>query len=314
MNKFTVFTGTYNSENIIDRVFQSITEQTYNNFEWIVIDDCSKDNTVVKIKAFQEKNPDIPITLIQHKRNTGVSTSRKEAIELAKGTYFVTWDHDDVQDKDQLKVFNDLWSTYDDKSIAFIFAKIKDQKGNILGSKFPRDPYIINYLHVYNSYLVAYNKNVVEHHVCSKTEKYKEVLSFYADNPGLMNGRLPNGADIWAMMSYLGYNTIFSNTVVRTYFVNEMGRNSMSSAKRNENPDRIFRNKLLWVNYFDKKLDNKNNWKFKLRNIFAVTFYGLLAKKSILSIVDEIPNNITKLFVFIFSVPAKILAFKYARQ
>lgn len=42
---FTVFTPTYNREHTLHRVFDSLMKQTYKNFEWLIIDDCSIDNT-----------------------------------------------------------------------------------------------------------------------------------------------------------------------------------------------------------------------------------------------------------------------------
>ena len=150
MIKFTVFTGTYNSEGIIDRVFQSVLEQTNKDFEWIVIDDCSKDNTVALIEEFMERNPQISIKLVRHETNTGVATSRMEAIHLARGKYFVSWDHDDIQDKDQLEIFNKLWGEYDEEDIGNIFAKMNNQKGEILGQFFPMNPFVSDYISMHN--------------------------------------------------------------------------------------------------------------------------------------------------------------------
>jgi len=313
--EFTIFTGTYNSEEIIDRVFQSINSQTYREFEWIVIDDCSKDNTVAKVTAFKSKHLELPITIIKHEKNTGIARSRKEAIQLAKGKYFVTWDHDDIQDSNQLEVFQRLWKLDQNGNVAFIFTKMKDQFGSILGINFPSDPFNSNYLKVYNSHLVgnASKGNVVEHHVCAKTAKYVEVLEYYENHPQLLLGRLPNGADVWAMLAYLGYDSLFTNVPVRTYYINEPGRFSMSSAKRKDNPERIYCNKLLWVNFFDTKL-GFSEIKFKLRNIFAVAMYGFLAKKSFKEIHSDVNNYLNKILLLFACLPAKIFANRFSKE
>ena len=94
---FTVFTGCYNSANFLHRVFKSLLNQTYKDFEWIVVDDASKDNTAELLDDFKEKHPEYRITIIKRKSNRGVAANRRKAISLAKGKYFVTWDHDDEQ-------------------------------------------------------------------------------------------------------------------------------------------------------------------------------------------------------------------------
>jgi len=55
------------------------------------------------------------------------------------------------------------------------------------------DPYISNYIAEHNTYLVGSSGkgNVVEHHVCAKTEKYKEVLSYYENHPQLLPAQPP---------------------------------------------------------------------------------------------------------------------------
>lgn len=48
---FTIFTPCYNGENTIERVFQSVDSQTYLNYEWIIINDGSKDESQKKIES-----------------------------------------------------------------------------------------------------------------------------------------------------------------------------------------------------------------------------------------------------------------------
>ena len=53
--KFTIFTPCYNGENTIERVFESVSNQTYTNFEWIIVNDGSKDNSRDKIVQLRKK-------------------------------------------------------------------------------------------------------------------------------------------------------------------------------------------------------------------------------------------------------------------
>ncbi len=309
---FTVFTGTYNSEQVIDRLFKSIKQQTFRDFEWIVVDDCSQDNTVKLIKDFILEIPDISVHLIEHKKNTRVATSRKEALGIANGKYFITWDHDDLQSKNQLEIFKQLWEEYDADDVGNIMGKIKDQHENMLGRAFPGDPYKSDFINLFHKYLIGNreNGNVVEHHICVKTEKYKMVLDYFEKHPDLLKDITPNGSDIWGTLAYLGYKTICTNQIVRTYFVFEEGRRTMSDVSRSKNAERVYLHNLLWVNYWQTKQQNKTI-KSRLRNLVSTGMYGFLANRSFFEILKDLKRTSLKLSFLFLSLPIYILSRRY---
>lgn len=49
---FTVFTPTYNRANVLHRVYESLCAQTFRNFEWLIVDDGSTDNTYELVKSW----------------------------------------------------------------------------------------------------------------------------------------------------------------------------------------------------------------------------------------------------------------------
>ena len=309
---FTVFTGTYNSEEIIDRVFQSVKHQTMRDFEWIVVDDYSKDGTLLRLGEFISSIDDISVRIIRHSVNKGVSYSRKEALDIAKGKYFVTWDHDDVQSSNQLEIFRQYWNENPVPSVGSIFAKIEDQHGKILGQKFPKQPFVSDYINMHNKYLVKRGLGVVEHHVCSKTVVYRLVLEYFERN-GLMREYLPNGGDVWGTMAFLGYKTMYINQVVRTYYIGEADRATMSDRSRKDGALRIYLNKLIWVNYWHKSL-TKISFKWFVRNHFALVMYGFLSNKNLIEIVKDIKSKYSVFLAVIISFPAFILANIYSRK
>ena len=65
--KITLFTPTYNRAYIIDRLYESIKRQTYRDFEWIVFDDGSTDNTSELVDGWINENNDFPIVFMQGK-------------------------------------------------------------------------------------------------------------------------------------------------------------------------------------------------------------------------------------------------------
>jgi glycosyltransferase involved in cell wall biosynthesis len=87
----SVILPTYNRERLVGRAIQSILNQTYANFELIVVDDCSKDNTKSVVTDFQ----DCRIRYIWHEKNRGAVAARNTGIRVAKGEYIAFQDSDD---------------------------------------------------------------------------------------------------------------------------------------------------------------------------------------------------------------------------
>lgn len=90
--EITVLMPTYNCELYIKEAIDSILNQTYPNFEFLILDDASTDGTVSIIKSFDDSR----IKLIEKPLNTGLSISLNLGLKLAKGKYIARMDGDDV--------------------------------------------------------------------------------------------------------------------------------------------------------------------------------------------------------------------------
>ena len=84
----------YNSEAYVSEAIESILSQSYTNFEFLIIDDGSTDNTRAKIKASAEK--DERIIFIENRENLGICETLNRAIHCAQGSYIVRMDSDDI--------------------------------------------------------------------------------------------------------------------------------------------------------------------------------------------------------------------------
>jgi succinoglycan biosynthesis protein ExoO len=104
MNKVSIIIPAYNTENFIKRCIDSVLNQSYQNFEIIIVDDCSTDNGMDIVRQFED--PRIRVYL--NKKNCGPSFSRNRGIRLAKGSYIAILDSDDWWDKDRLKIMIDF--------------------------------------------------------------------------------------------------------------------------------------------------------------------------------------------------------------
>lgn len=89
----SVITPAYNAERFIKETIQSVQDQTYSDWEMIIVDDRSKDRTVEYIKEVQAGDP--RIRLIELEENSGSAVARNTAIENAAGRYIAFLDSDD---------------------------------------------------------------------------------------------------------------------------------------------------------------------------------------------------------------------------
>lgn len=103
MKKVTLIVPVYNSEKYIGKCLDSILNQTYTNFEILVINDGSKDNSQQVIDNYKKKYPNIIIAVEQ--QNKGVAITRNESIKRANGDYIMFVDNDDFLDKDYVETF-----------------------------------------------------------------------------------------------------------------------------------------------------------------------------------------------------------------
>lgn len=84
----------YNTEDFIGITLDSVLNQTYHNWEVIIIDDCSTDNTANVVKSYMTRDPRIRYHKLE--KNSGAAVARNKALELAKGKYMAFLDSDDI--------------------------------------------------------------------------------------------------------------------------------------------------------------------------------------------------------------------------
>lgn len=90
--KVSIVMTAYNSSRVINATLGSLLGQTFQDFELIVIDDLSQDNTAELVEAYGDPR----IRLVRNTENQGISRSRNIGLDLAQGTYIAMSDHDDI--------------------------------------------------------------------------------------------------------------------------------------------------------------------------------------------------------------------------
>ena len=97
----SIITPTYNCAKFIARTLDSVQAQTYQNWEMIIIDDRSQDNTKEIVEGYMKDDPRIQYHLLDV--NSGAAVARTTAMSLAKGSYMAFLDSDDIWMPDKLE-------------------------------------------------------------------------------------------------------------------------------------------------------------------------------------------------------------------
>lgn len=94
----SVIMSVYNDENNVANAIQSILDQTFDDFEFLIIDDCSTDNTYEEITKFVN---DSRVKLYVNEKNIGLTKSLNKLIEESNGKYIFRQDSDDISFKNR---------------------------------------------------------------------------------------------------------------------------------------------------------------------------------------------------------------------
>lgn len=219
----TVITPIYNRRSTIKRTLDSVDNQTFRNFEYILVDDGSTAPADDIIEEFMQKT-DIPVLYIK-KENGGVHTARNLGVRYARGLLQTSIDSDDELVPEALEIFYKTWSMIpDDKKSEYreIVAQCMDQNGRRVGDVFPNNINSVDW----EKAIVMCNQTKGEHVGCNVTKIMK-------DNPWPQ----PEGVTfvteniLWKKLEHM-YKSYFINDMVRVYHT-DTEESYSNSRKRN---------------------------------------------------------------------------------
>ena len=280
--KFTVFTPCYNSEKFIHRVYDSLKTQTFKDFEWLVIDDASTDQTISILKSFQLENI-FNIKIVENKKNQMITRNFNDAFLLAEGELFIPLGHDDMIEPESLEQMDIIWSKHKKDNISGIWSMCKDQFGNLIGNYFDKDLLIDNYFNLFINHI--YTK---EKFLCVRTD----IVQKYNFEENHLE-YIPEGL-LWGRIA-LRYDTIFVNNIFRTYYLEPDNLNALTKRSRKKLSESVMYQNAIWINEFFPAL--KDGLKFKLRTYFAFAYYSFLSQESLMVNLSKINHNSHKLLI-----------------
>jgi len=106
---FSVIIPVYNRESLVGDAIESVLNQTYSNWEAILINDGSTDNSLEVLRKYEKLDSRIKVI---DKENGGVSSARNCGLDVAKGDYIVFCDSDDLLSQDELLTLNKYINEY----------------------------------------------------------------------------------------------------------------------------------------------------------------------------------------------------------
>ena len=186
---FSIIMPCYNAEKYLKQSIDSVLKQTYENWELIIINDCSTDTSFKIINSFNDHR----ISLINNLKNEGVSFSRNEGIKKAKGNFIAFIDSDDLWKEDKLLTqLNYLNKGYDICCSNYIQI---DEYGNFI--KEIKDLEIIDFKSILKSNVIpnssaVYNVDRLGKFYQKKIghEDYLMWLNMFKSNPSIIGYRV----------------------------------------------------------------------------------------------------------------------------
>ncbi|MTP79573.1 glycosyltransferase [Turicibacter sanguinis] len=289
LNKITVLTPTYNRGNLIINCYNSLVKQTYKNFEWLVIDDGSLDNTeIIMKKLISEKKIDIRFF---KKPNGGKHTALNYGFDLCKGDLTIIVDSDDYLTENALQVINELWSqNYHIENLHSIAFLRQYSDGTIIGDKFPKDYFLSNHvqcrfnLKIKGDKAEVYNTNIL------KTYKF----------PVFEGEKFLSEDIVWTRMGKV-YKTLYINLPIYVTEYLEGGLTKSGRKLRIQCPRGA-------IEAHSQYLSTDFNWSIRVKHmILSITYQYFLGYKT-----KEILSNrtINKMIALISIFPGYLL-FKF---
>lgn len=289
--RFTVFTPVYNCEKSILRVYESLKNQTFNDFEWLVINDGSTDNSHEVISEILETSK-LNINYINNEINKHKMSCFIQAISLAKGEFLLPFDGDDECKPNALEFFNEEYEqTPKDlkEKTGAITVLCENQFGKLIGNEFPESPFYCD-----TTDAIMKKEIVGEKWGFTKTD----VLRGIVINPEITNiGFVPEGI-IWNLLAKSGYLTKCVNEILRVYYVGVEG-SIMNTALTSKNARGVILNSIAECNWFFEKYFYSRPILF-LKRAYLILRVSKLLKYPLKDYLKALDSKFIKIILVVF--------------
>lgn len=262
-NIITVYTPTYNRGYCLHQLYESLTRQTFSfdQFEWLVVDDGSTDNTEDLVLKWQSQ-AQFKITYFKQK-NEGKMAKLNFIHSILDTELCMCVDSDDFLTDNALEIILDRWAGISDKqSIAGIVGLNMTKDKNVLGTKFPENVQLTKFS-MFEKLNIFGDKKFV----------YKsEIISSYPKYPSIKGERFPAPGYLYRLID-VDYDLFLLNEIlcVVEYLDDGLSKNKYSQFIKSPNSFMFYRHERM-------RLSNSFNEKF--RNAVHFVSSSLFAKQN----------------------------------
>lgn len=295
--KFSILIPVYNVEKYLAECLNSIDNQTYKDFEVIIVDDGSTDKSAQIVDEYKNLHSNVKVI---HKKNGGLISARRVAIKHATGNYYLFCDSDDTYEPNALQDLNDMLIKYDPDLIIFNAYKYYDGK---IKEAFFADLFdenqIIDKMDIYDKLLLTYQVNsmaikCINSKIVDRNTDYSE---FYDCNYGedllqtvplikkaqkimYLNEFLYNYRIVSGMMRKYNPNYYWSYRKVNVKIAQELENENIMDfpVKRSIHLLRAAYGAVTQFKYL-KKIDKKSLNKIANDNIFQLSYKAVFKSK-----------------------------------
>lgn len=281
--KFTIFTPTYNRGYILANLYEDLKKQTYKDFEWLIVDDGSTDNTKELVEEF--KNEGILNIRYIKKENGGKHTAINTGVREANGEFFFIVDSDDGLMPDSMELVEKEWEKLDNKEefcgVVGLCARKED--GQTLGTEIPKEHKISHFAQLYYKFGVKGDKTIV--FVTDILKKYP-----FPEREGIKF--LPESVVWYEISKYYKVTCINKHMIIREYLEDGLTKNILKKS--------ALKGRALEYLY----LTNQNTYPIKdfpymwIKNYINLARYSLLSDSKYFQEINKIGDKIMYILCF----------------
>ena len=277
----TVLTPTYNRGYILEKAYESLVNQTTKDFEWLIIDDGSNDNTKEKVEEFIKENI-LDITYC-YKQNGGKHTALNFGVKKSKGDYILILDSDDYLVNNAIEIIEGYIDKY--KSVNGIsgLSFLRKIKNPVYNAKTFSEC-------IANPIDFKYNNNFLS----DMCEVFKKDILLLYPFPVFENERFLSEAVVWNKIA-LKYDMVYIPTEIycTEYLDDGLSKNWFNSVLKCPLGARI--NSLMFMN-------KRFKFSIRIKNCILFGIYSIIGKQKI------IKDSNMKFLSVLFYIPCMIVA------
>ena len=217
---FSIIIPTYNQANFLKKAIQSVINQTFKDWELIVIDNFSNDNTVDVVNSFENEN----ILFFQINNNGIIAKSRNKGIIESRGSYIAFLDSDDFWYSNKLEVINEIIKNSGKEFICHseIWTYLDESKKS----------HVINYgpKHKSKYFKLLFNGNCISTSAVVVSKNILLKSGFFNESEKLITAE---DYDLWLKIADIKTDMEFTNIVLGEYLIHSQSNSNASEKNMN---------------------------------------------------------------------------------